>query len=397
MISTSGTSWNQLPLLPGCRPAALELLDQVGERLLLARRARRAAFEFVERQRAGHFLHRRFGDLRRATAGATGAEASSGAVAQAASGEGGGKGAGQSRAWRESPRSGSQCPPLAKARARRNLGWQALRSLAGRCSCNVMHGDWQDAIERARAHSPFLELRACDASPSWPRCSNAGDGEAALALRRERRANGAPDVAVALRRERLALALALAIGDLAGAFPLGAGHGRTAAPSPTARSMPRSPTRSAAACPMPSRPASPRSRSASTARASSTTAPTSTRSCSTIPHACRAASATSRARRRSAMPAALVETLSRADRRGLCLPGRLAAAPGLRSQPAGDLVRRGADAITKARRWPGSAPPSSARAPRRAMSRRASSSSPRSARSSGAAASISPRSRRSAA
>ncbi|MFX8871984.1 hypothetical protein ABTM94_20085, partial [Acinetobacter baumannii] len=41
----------------------------------------------------------------------------------------------------------------------------------------------------------------------------------ALALTR-RASDAAPDVGTALRRERRALALALAIGDLAGAFPL---------------------------------------------------------------------------------------------------------------------------------------------------------------------------------
>jgi len=47
----------------------------------------------------------------------------------------------------------------------------------------------------------------------------AGEGEAALAYARVA-GDGAPTIGSALRRERLALALALAVGDLAGAFPL---------------------------------------------------------------------------------------------------------------------------------------------------------------------------------
>src|SRR5690606_3854627 len=47
----------------------------------------------------------------------------------------------------------------------------------------------------------------------------AGEGEAALEWAR-RAGEGAPDIPSALRRERLALALAVGIGDLAGAFPL---------------------------------------------------------------------------------------------------------------------------------------------------------------------------------
>jgi len=47
----------------------------------------------------------------------------------------------------------------------------------------------------------------------------AGDGDAALAYAR-RAGEGVEDTGVALRRERIAMALALGIGDLAGAFPL---------------------------------------------------------------------------------------------------------------------------------------------------------------------------------
>ena len=84
--------------------------------------------------------------------------------------------------------------------------------------CGQMQGDWQHAIERARAHSPFLEL-ALRRQPALTEVLERGEGEAALELARGAGA-GAPDVPTALRRERLALAAALAIGDLAGAFPL---------------------------------------------------------------------------------------------------------------------------------------------------------------------------------
>ncbi len=78
--------------------------------------------------------------------------------------------------------------------------------------------DWLGAIDRARAHAPFL-ARSLDRLPDLTALLAAGEGDAALAWACDAGA-GAADVGVALRRERLALALALAIGDLAGAFPL---------------------------------------------------------------------------------------------------------------------------------------------------------------------------------
>lgn len=81
-----------------------------------------------------------------------------------------------------------------------------------------MEGDWQGAIERAKAHAPFLAL-ALDRQPALAELLARGEGEAAMAFARMA-GEGAPDVSAALRRERLALATALAIGDLAGAFPL---------------------------------------------------------------------------------------------------------------------------------------------------------------------------------
>ncbi|KRA80377.1 bifunctional [glutamate--ammonia ligase]-adenylyl-L-tyrosine phosphorylase/[glutamate--ammonia-ligase] adenylyltransferase [Altererythrobacter sp. Root672] len=77
---------------------------------------------------------------------------------------------------------------------------------------------WQKAIERAQAHSPFLNL-ALSRQPDLTELLAQGDGEAAIVAAR-RAGEGAPDVGVALRRERLALATTVAIGDLAGDFSL---------------------------------------------------------------------------------------------------------------------------------------------------------------------------------
>jgi glutamate-ammonia-ligase adenylyltransferase len=82
----------------------------------------------------------------------------------------------------------------------------------------TMSGEWQDAIERAQAHAPFL-AGALARLPELAALLAAGDGEAALKWAK-RAGEDAPDVPAALRRERLAMALALGIGDLAGAFPL---------------------------------------------------------------------------------------------------------------------------------------------------------------------------------
>ncbi len=81
-----------------------------------------------------------------------------------------------------------------------------------------MNGDWQDAIGRARAHAPFL-AKALDRLPELTALLEAGDGEAALEWAK-RAGENASDIPSALRRERLALALAVGIGDLAGALPL---------------------------------------------------------------------------------------------------------------------------------------------------------------------------------
>lgn len=77
--------------------------------------------------------------------------------------------------------------------------------------------DWESALHRARTHAPFL-ARALDRQPELAELLAAGDGKGALAWARAQAEH--PDTEVALRRERLALAAALAVGDLAGAFPL---------------------------------------------------------------------------------------------------------------------------------------------------------------------------------
>ncbi|MBD3729038.1 MAG: bifunctional [glutamate--ammonia ligase]-adenylyl-L-tyrosine phosphorylase/[glutamate--ammonia-ligase] adenylyltransferase [Sphingomonadales bacterium] len=78
--------------------------------------------------------------------------------------------------------------------------------------------DWQSALERARSHAPFLAL-ALERQPDLAALLAAGDGEAALAHAKAA-GEGIADTGLALRRERLALAAALAVGDLAGVFPV---------------------------------------------------------------------------------------------------------------------------------------------------------------------------------
>ncbi|QUL37143.1 bifunctional [glutamate--ammonia ligase]-adenylyl-L-tyrosine phosphorylase/[glutamate--ammonia-ligase] adenylyltransferase [Erythrobacter sp. JK5] len=82
---------------------------------------------------------------------------------------------------------------------------------------NTRDADWTGAIERARAHAPFL-ARALERQPDLAGLLAGGDAEAALQW--GRRASDAEEIDVALRRERLALAATVAIGDLAGAFSL---------------------------------------------------------------------------------------------------------------------------------------------------------------------------------
>ena len=82
----------------------------------------------------------------------------------------------------------------------------------------AMDADWPAAIERARRYAPFL-ARGLDRLPELAALLMSGDGGGALGYARS--AGGkSDDVGQALRRERLALAVTLAVGDLAGAFPL---------------------------------------------------------------------------------------------------------------------------------------------------------------------------------
>lgn len=80
-----------------------------------------------------------------------------------------------------------------------------------------MQADWQQAIARAQAHSPFLALSLARQPELMARLEQ-GDGDAALATAKQGAVGG--DIPTSLRIERLALATTLAIGDLAGAFTL---------------------------------------------------------------------------------------------------------------------------------------------------------------------------------
>ncbi len=78
--------------------------------------------------------------------------------------------------------------------------------------------DWTGALARAEASAPYL-AREMARFPDLVGLLAAGDGEGALAWAK-RAGEGAPDLGAMLRRQKRASALALAIGDLAGAFPL---------------------------------------------------------------------------------------------------------------------------------------------------------------------------------
>jgi len=79
-----------------------------------------------------------------------------------------------------------------------------------------MHVDWENAIHRARTNAPFL-ARGLERLPDLAALLAQGRSEDALAWARQA-GSGSEDTAVQLRRERLAYAVALAVGDLAGAF-----------------------------------------------------------------------------------------------------------------------------------------------------------------------------------
>jgi glutamate-ammonia-ligase adenylyltransferase len=78
--------------------------------------------------------------------------------------------------------------------------------------------DWKGAIERAQIGSPYLS-GLLDREQDIACLLAEGRGNDALALAKSYGQEGG-DVAAALRHEKRGLALALAIGDLAGAFPL---------------------------------------------------------------------------------------------------------------------------------------------------------------------------------
>lgn len=81
-----------------------------------------------------------------------------------------------------------------------------------------MTANWQSALARAQDHAPFLAL-ALRRRPELAELLAQGRAEEALAAAR-RSGEGIDDIGKALRIERLSHALVLAIGDLAGAFPL---------------------------------------------------------------------------------------------------------------------------------------------------------------------------------
>ena len=78
--------------------------------------------------------------------------------------------------------------------------------------------DWPEAISRARSNAPFL-AGLLDRQPELAAMLESGDAHKALELARQA-GTDALSTGSALRRERQALALVLAVGDLAGAFPL---------------------------------------------------------------------------------------------------------------------------------------------------------------------------------
>jgi glutamate-ammonia-ligase adenylyltransferase len=99
-----------------------------------------------------------------------------------------------------------------------------LPQAGGNGTATAMQGDrqgnWQSAIARAQAHSPYLCL-ALDRRPDIADLLGAGQGEEALALAQMAEpATGGDEVGRLLRHRKQGIALALAVGDLAGGFPL---------------------------------------------------------------------------------------------------------------------------------------------------------------------------------
>ncbi len=84
--------------------------------------------------------------------------------------------------------------------------------------CTYDNADWGAALARARHHAPFL-AQALAQQPDLAALLEAGKGDEALAMAHAA-GKGAVAVGRALRLEKRALGTVLAIGDLAGAFPL---------------------------------------------------------------------------------------------------------------------------------------------------------------------------------
>lgn len=93
-----------------------------------------------------------------------------------------------------------------------------LLPLARKGSVGRMNADWTGAMARAQAHAPHLAL-GLQRLPDLAALLAAGDWDGAQAWVRDAGTKDT-DAPTALRREKQALALALAIGDLAGALPL---------------------------------------------------------------------------------------------------------------------------------------------------------------------------------
>jgi glutamine synthetase adenylyltransferase len=252
--------------------------------------------------------------------------------------------------------------------------------------------DWQNALARAEAHSPFLS-RAMGRLPGIVALLAAGEGEAALAAREA--GEGAPDLGAALRREKLATALVLAIGDLAGAFPLLRVTGELTALADRAldRAIAHAiTTRVPDAAPAGFVALALGKQGAGELNYSSDIDPILLYDPATLPRRPRDEPA------EAALHVArtLLRLVSQVDGEGYVFRVDLRLRPPARSARWRCRWKR-RSRITNPPRWRGNAPPSSARARQRAMCRWASISSPRSAPSCGANRWISARSTRSAA
>ena len=94
-------------------------------------------------------------------------------------------------------------------------------SLAWRCRAGqdvCVTADWTSALARAKAHSPYL-AKGLERWPDLAQLLAAGEKDKALTAAKTAHKD-VKDIASALRREKSALSLVLAIGDLAGAYPV---------------------------------------------------------------------------------------------------------------------------------------------------------------------------------